>query len=149
MVYFDSYYISFHRLTTQKQEGVEGDTGQTGSQGGGGQVDSAHAQQQQQHTQFLGDASHALPSFGNVDISVIPLPEGVTVEEVRTFEKMYREHAEVRIFFFTFAKVTDKSLTSDLCFALVKDEPCPKIWNLTDNQLLVSKGGISHFLAGV
>ncbi|RUS79241.1 hypothetical protein EGW08_012971 [Elysia chlorotica] len=82
------------KLTTQKQEGVEGDTGQAGSQGGGGQVDSAHAQQQQQHTQFLGDASHALPSFGNVDVSVIPLPDGVTVEEIRTFEKMYREHAE-------------------------------------------------------
>ena len=85
----------FPRLTTQKQEGVEGDTGQAGPQGGGGQVDSAQTQQQQQHTQFLGDASHALPSFGNVDVSVIPLPESVTVEDIRTFEKMYREHAEV------------------------------------------------------
>lgn len=82
------------KLTTQKQEGAEGDTVQPGTQGGGGQGDSAHSQQQQQHTQFLGDASHALPSFGNVDISVIPLPDSVTVDDVRTFEKMYREHAE-------------------------------------------------------
>ncbi|KAH9493140.1 DNA binding protein [Bulinus truncatus] len=79
------------KLTTQKQEGSDGD-GQAGTQGGG-QSDVAHSQQQQ-HTQFLGDASHALPSFGSVDISLVPFPDGIAVEDIRAFEKMYREHAE-------------------------------------------------------
>ncbi|CAG5133769.1 unnamed protein product [Candidula unifasciata] len=79
------------KLSSQKQEGAEGDTGQTGTTGG--QTDASHSQQQQ-HTQFLGDASHALPSFGSVSMGSIPLPDGCDVEDVRTFEKMYREHAE-------------------------------------------------------
>ncbi|XP_035826803.1 DNA-binding protein RFX2 [Aplysia californica] len=80
------------KLSSHKQEGAEGDTGQPGTQSGG-QSDASHSQQQQ-HTQFLGDASHALPSFGSVDMSTVPLSDGVTVEDVRNFEKMYREHAE-------------------------------------------------------
>lgn len=80
-----------YRLTNQKQEGVDGDAAQTGSLGG--QTEASHSQQQ--HTQFLGDASHALPSFGNVIISSVPLPEGVDADDIHTFEKIYREHAEV------------------------------------------------------
>ncbi|XP_059172027.1 DNA-binding protein RFX2-like isoform X4 [Physella acuta] len=80
------------KLANQKQEGSDGDSGQTGTQGGG-QSDTGHSQQQQ-HTQFLGDASHALPSFGNVDVSLIPFPDGIGVEDIRAFEKIYREHAE-------------------------------------------------------
>ena len=91
-------FPSIIRLNTQKQE-IDGEPGQPGGQSGG-QGDSAHSQQQQ-HTQFLGDASHALPSFGNVDLSTIPLPEGVLVEDVKNFEKMYREHAEVIFLFNT------------------------------------------------
>ena len=82
------------RLANPKQE-MEGDTGQPGNQTGA-QSETPHTQQQQ-HSQFLGDASHALPSFGVVDLSSIPLPEGVSVEDIRLFEKMYREHAEVKI----------------------------------------------------
>lgn len=57
--------------------------------------DAATAQQQQ-HQQFLGDASGALPNFGDID-TTSPLPEGVTVDHVHSFDKMYREHAEVNL----------------------------------------------------
>ncbi|XP_013076580.1 DNA-binding protein RFX2-like isoform X2 [Biomphalaria glabrata] len=80
------------KLTSQKQEGSDGDGGPAGTQGGG-QSDGAHSQQQQ-HTQFLGDASHALPSFGSVDISLVQFPDGIALDDIRAFEKMYREHAE-------------------------------------------------------
>lgn len=58
-----------------------------------GPVDAATAQQQQ-HQQFLGDASGALPNFGNIDTSKVPLPEGVTLDHIKAFEKMHKEHAE-------------------------------------------------------
>lgn len=50
--------------------------------------------QQQQHQQFLGDASGAIPNFGEVDISSQALPEGITLDHILIFQKMYREHAE-------------------------------------------------------
>lgn len=59
-----------------------------------GPVDAATAQQQQ-HQQFLGDASGALPNFGTIDTSKVPLPEGVTLDHIKAFEKMHKEHAEV------------------------------------------------------
>ena len=49
--------------------------------------------QQHQHHQFLGDASCAIPDFGSVEI-VHPLPEGITVTDIRTFEQLYIEHSE-------------------------------------------------------
>lgn len=57
--------------------------------------------QQQHHQQFLGDASGAIPNFVEVDTSQMPLPDGIMFEHIRTFEKVYREHAEVD-FYFTF-----------------------------------------------
>lgn len=93
------------RLSSQKQEGTEDETGQSGTQTG--QPEAAHSQQQH-HTHFLGDASHALPSFGSVNLRSAPLPEGFGVDDVRAFEKMYREHTEVclslifRAYFFFF-----------------------------------------------
>jgi len=59
-----------------------------------GPVDAATAQQQQ-HQQFLGDASAALPNFGSIDTTKVPLPDGVTIEHIKSFEKMHKEHAEV------------------------------------------------------
>ncbi|KAK3090908.1 hypothetical protein FSP39_015635 [Pinctada imbricata] len=70
----------------------KGESDSESGHGHPGQIDQATAQQQQ-HQQFLGDASAALPNFGDIDMSA-PLPEGVTADHVRAFEKMYREHAE-------------------------------------------------------
>ena len=81
------------RFRPAKLDGSEGTDGSQGSQTGAPQ-DAATAQQQQ-HQQFLGDASSAIPNFGEVDVTTVPLPDGITVEHIKTFEKMYREHAEV------------------------------------------------------
>ncbi|BFZ16505.1 hypothetical protein BsWGS_19544 [Bradybaena similaris] len=78
------------KLVSHKQEGAEDDTGQSVAQSG--QADAHH--QQQQHSHFLGDVSHALPSFGSVNSRSFPLPEGFGVDDINAFEKMYREHAE-------------------------------------------------------
>ncbi|KAK6188564.1 hypothetical protein SNE40_004716 [Patella caerulea] len=69
----------------------ESDTSQPGSNNPGSNEPS---QSQQQHQQFLGDASLAIPNFDEIDVVNQPLPEGITINDVRIFELMYREHAE-------------------------------------------------------
>ena len=74
-----------------KSEG--GDYGYGGAEG---QTEHQPTTQQQQHQQFLGDASGAIPNFGDIDVSTLPLPEGINMDHIMVFQKMYREHAEVR-----------------------------------------------------
>ncbi|XP_013412050.1 DNA-binding protein RFX2 isoform X3 [Lingula anatina] len=52
--------------------------------------------QQQQHQQFLGDASGAIPNFGDVQEGNV-LPEGLTKEHIRSFERLYKEHCEAML----------------------------------------------------
>ncbi|XP_041359336.1 DNA-binding protein RFX2-like isoform X2 [Gigantopelta aegis] len=78
------------KLTNCKMEG-DGDSIGQGSNTSGTQEPT---QPQNQHHQFLGDASAAIPNFEDIDTSAEPLPEGVTPADVRTFQKIYREHAE-------------------------------------------------------
>ncbi|XP_064422376.1 transcription factor RFX3 [Latimeria chalumnae] len=47
--------------------------------------------QSQHHQQFL-DASRALPEFAEVEIA--PLPEGITPEDIKSLQSLYREHCE-------------------------------------------------------
>ncbi|XP_071117556.1 DNA-binding protein RFX2-like isoform X2 [Haliotis cracherodii] len=77
--------------SNSKMDGSEGDTSSQGSHTPGSQETNSS---QQQHQQFLGDASTAIPNFEDIDTSSDPLPDGVTPAEIRTFQKMYREHAE-------------------------------------------------------
>jgi len=57
---------------------------------------SASQQQAQQHLQYLGDTSAALPDFGHVTLAPgEQFPRGVTAEHVIVFEQLYREHCEV------------------------------------------------------
>jgi len=84
--FFYVYYFVFRF----KMEG-DNESGYTHT----GTPDPATAQQQQ-HQQFLGDASGAIPHFEDIETTE-PFPEGVTIEHVKSFEKMYREHAEVII----------------------------------------------------
>ena len=51
--------------------------------------------QTQQHQQFLGDASLALPDFTELKFGTTPLPDGVTHDDVKAFQSLYREHCEV------------------------------------------------------
>ena len=84
--------VCVHRPTSSKADVAEGE----GGQGVGGAGASSEASQaQQQHQQFLGDTSLALPAFGSIETTGGPLPEGVNLHDVRTFEKLYKEHAEV------------------------------------------------------
>lgn len=76
-----------------KSEGGEGGYGGSESQA----QPEGPTTQQQQHQQFLGDASGAIPNFGDIDLSSQPLPDGITPDHVHIFQKMYREHAEVNI----------------------------------------------------
>ena len=59
---------------------------------------------QQQHQQFLGDASGAIPAFSQIDLGDEPLPEGITVNHLKVFETLYKEHCEVgdSLLFFDF-----------------------------------------------
>jgi len=72
-----------------KSEG--GDTGY-----GGADMEHQPTTQQHQHQQFLGDASTAIPNFGEIEVAGnLPFPEGITMDHILVFQKMYREHAEV------------------------------------------------------
>lgn len=82
------------RPASSKTDVGEAEGGQTGGAPG---ATSEASQAHQQHQQFLGDTSLALPAFGSVDTSSQPLPDGVTANDLRTFEKMYKEHAEVLV----------------------------------------------------
>ncbi|XP_052774823.1 DNA-binding protein RFX2-like isoform X3 [Mya arenaria] len=70
-----------------KSEGGEGGYG-------GGETEHQPPTQQQQHQQFLGDASTAIPNFGEIEVTSLPMPEGITMDHLMIFQKMYREHAE-------------------------------------------------------
>uniref|UniRef100_A0A4W4EJQ4 RFX-type winged-helix domain-containing protein n=1 Tax=Electrophorus electricus TaxID=8005 RepID=A0A4W4EJQ4_ELEEL len=49
--------------------------------------------QVQQYQQFL-DASRALPEFPDIDLQAKPLPEGIELEHIKSFQLLYREHCE-------------------------------------------------------
>ena len=76
---------------------MEGYDGGYGSPNAPTQAQEGPTTQQQQHQQFLGDASGAIPNFEEIDVESEPLPEGITMDHVHVFQKMYREHAEVNI----------------------------------------------------
>lgn len=41
------------------------------------------------------DASRALPEFPEIDLQGKPLPEGIELEHIKSFQLLYREHCEV------------------------------------------------------
>ncbi|XP_059825949.1 transcription factor RFX3 isoform X2 [Hypanus sabinus] len=76
----------------QKLDGI-GD----GFAGSGQQVPNSAEQtivaQSQHHQQFL-DASRALPEFIELEVGDSSLLDGITVEDIRTLQILYREHCE-------------------------------------------------------
>ncbi|XP_035698433.1 transcription factor RFX3-like isoform X7 [Branchiostoma floridae] len=76
--------------TVPRPEGL-GDAGADQAASGAG--DSSQSQQQQ-HQQFLGDASSALPTFPEISTTSDPVPSGVTADDVKTFQTLYKEHCE-------------------------------------------------------
>ncbi|XP_043550740.1 MHC class II regulatory factor RFX1a isoform X2 [Chiloscyllium plagiosum] len=74
----------------QKVEGMTNGMG-VGQQQGGGLSDISA--QVQQYQQFL-DASRALPEFVEIDLQGKTLPDGITMEHIKAFQLLYREHCE-------------------------------------------------------
>ncbi|TSO37045.1 MHC class II regulatory factor RFX1 [Bagarius yarrelli] len=79
----------------QKMEGMT-----NGMSSGGGQQQQQQTSglsdisaQVQQYQQFL-DASRALPEFPDIDMQGKPLPEGIELEHIKSFQLLYREHCE-------------------------------------------------------
>lgn len=72
-----------------------------GGEGGVGSVKSDSSSnaggESTQHKQFLGTPHDAIPQ---VDLTVCSesLPEGITQDDVNTFDTVYKEHCEVRAF---------------------------------------------------
>ncbi|CAH1775364.1 unnamed protein product [Owenia fusiformis] len=77
-------------LTRFKNSMVKGEV--DGSEGTPAQSEATT--QQQQHQQFLGDASTALPNFKHIDLAGTILPDGITKDHVRIMEILYKEHCE-------------------------------------------------------
>lgn len=44
---------------------------------------------------MCADASRALPEFPEIDLQGKPLPEGIELEHIKSFQLLYREHCEV------------------------------------------------------
>ncbi|XP_064477041.1 DNA-binding protein RFX2-like isoform X2 [Ornithodoros turicata] len=48
----------------------------------------------QQHQQYLGDASSAVPELGDLDFGTAPLLDGVREKDLEDFSLLYRDHLE-------------------------------------------------------
>ncbi|XP_068192932.1 MHC class II regulatory factor RFX1a isoform X3 [Antennarius striatus] len=71
--------------------GTAAGASQQQQQQGSGQVDIST--QVQQYQQFL-DASRPLPDFPDIDLQGKPLPDGIDMEHIKSFQLLYREHCE-------------------------------------------------------
>ncbi|KAM3925138.1 MHC class II regulatory factor RFX1 isoform 3-T3 [Leptodactylus fuscus] len=74
----------------QKMEGMSNGVGGAQQTSSGLSDISAQVQQYQQ---FL-DASRTLPEFGDIDLQEKPLPDGITLANIKAFQLLYREHCE-------------------------------------------------------
>ncbi|XP_062892092.1 MHC class II regulatory factor RFX1-like isoform X2 [Mobula hypostoma] len=74
----------------QKVEGMTNGMG-VGQQQASGLSDISA--QVQQYQQFL-DASRALPEFVEIGLQGKTLPDGITIEHIKAFQHLYREHCE-------------------------------------------------------
>ncbi|XP_018095141.1 MHC class II regulatory factor RFX1 isoform X3 [Xenopus laevis] len=76
--------------TVQKMEGMSNGVGGSQQQTPGL---SDISSQVQQYQQFL-DASKTLPEFAEMDLQGKPLPDDITLANVKAFQLLYREHCE-------------------------------------------------------
>ncbi|XP_037526561.1 transcription factor RFX3 isoform X4 [Rhipicephalus sanguineus] len=54
----------------------------------------AAQQPAQQHLQFLGDASAAVPVLAEVDFGSSPLPDGLSKKDLEAFRRLYQDHCD-------------------------------------------------------
>lgn len=80
-----------HKVEGMTNGTAAGAAQQQQQQQGSGHVDIST--QVQQYQQFL-DASRALPEFPDIDLQGKPLPEGIEIDHIKSFQLLYREHCE-------------------------------------------------------
>ncbi|XP_063077089.1 MHC class II regulatory factor RFX1-like [Engraulis encrasicolus] len=108
----------------QKVEGMTNGTSSSSSassqqQGGGGLSDISA--QVQHYQQFL-DAARVLPEFPELELQTRALPDGVTMEHIRNYQLLYREHCEAIM-----------DVMVNLQFPLV-ETLWKSFWRFTENQ---------------
>ncbi|XP_038633942.1 DNA-binding protein RFX2 isoform X3 [Scyliorhinus canicula] len=80
----------------QKLDGVGDNMPGNGQHAATTTPEQSVAAQSQHHQQFL-DMSHALPDFIDAEVGSSPLPEDITLNEVKTLQTLYREHCEAML----------------------------------------------------
>ncbi|XP_078411692.1 DNA-binding protein RFX2-like isoform X3 [Cetorhinus maximus] len=80
----------------QKLDGVGDNMPGNGQHAAPTTPEQSVAAQSQHHQQFL-DMSRALPEFIDAEIGSSPLPEDITLNEVKTLQTLYREHCEAML----------------------------------------------------
>ncbi|XP_041059886.1 DNA-binding protein RFX2-like isoform X5 [Carcharodon carcharias] len=80
----------------QKLDGVGDNMTGNGQHAAPTTPEQSVAAQSQHHQQFL-DMSRALPEFIDAEIGSSPLPEDITLNEVKTLQTLYREHCEAML----------------------------------------------------
>ncbi|XP_037391577.1 DNA-binding protein RFX2 isoform X3 [Pygocentrus nattereri] len=100
----DSQYMAMRQQPVhQKQRfkplqkvSMMGDGLSGGSQHSSGTPEQSVAAQSQHHQQFI-DMSHALPPFPSLDLGSCPLPERITMNDVKKLQSIYRDHCEATL----------------------------------------------------
>ncbi|XP_066499591.1 DNA-binding protein RFX2 isoform X2 [Hoplias malabaricus] len=67
-----------------------------GSQHSSSTPEESVAAQSQHHQQYI-DVSHALPPFPSLDLGSCPLPERITMNDVKKLQTLYRDHCEATL----------------------------------------------------
>ncbi|GCB60544.1 hypothetical protein scyTo_0011152, partial [Scyliorhinus torazame] len=80
----------------QKLDGVGDNMPGNGQHAATTTPEQSVAAQSQHHQQFL-DMSRALPEFIDAEVGSCPLPEDITLNEVKTLQTLYREHCEAML----------------------------------------------------
>uniref|UniRef100_W5LB43 DNA-binding protein RFX2 n=1 Tax=Astyanax mexicanus TaxID=7994 RepID=W5LB43_ASTMX len=73
-----------------------GDRLSIGSQHSSSTPEQSVAAQSQHHQQYI-DVSHALPPFPSPDLGSCPLPERITMNDVKKLQSIYRDHCEATL----------------------------------------------------
>ncbi|XP_017322526.1 DNA-binding protein RFX2 isoform X2 [Ictalurus punctatus] len=67
-----------------------------GSQHSSSTPEQSVAAQSQHHQQYI-DVSHALPPFPSLELDSCPLPERITMNDVKKLQSIYRDHCEATL----------------------------------------------------
>ncbi|KAG7279416.1 hypothetical protein CRUP_024235 [Coryphaenoides rupestris] len=67
-----------------------------GSQHSASTPEQSVAAQSQHHQQYI-DVSHALPPFPSPDLGGLPLPERISLDDVKKLQSLYRDHCEATL----------------------------------------------------